>query len=328
MPAAGISPDLGLFVGLSLFAWMLQAGTGRVRQSVQRRMYLLLTTDAIAQIFRLPMARLGRFAPEVLAGKIQIVDAIQRIVLATATSLLVDGLLAVGALVIMATMSPALTALALGCAMAKLLLDLTLHVPLALAAEQGFQARIGHSIRLNSFVRAAAPLRQYQAEEHAIAELRESTARCAEASFRQATWDLLRNTGQGALAMLERAAFLAVGAALLAGGDLTAGEFLTLGLYREMLSGGLDATRAYFSQGRLVAAMASRLEDVMDAARTAAPRSGQGVECDGTIRIESVTFGYNSHDEPLAPGDGDRACRRLAEQAAWPTGQIPAAHPG
>ena len=301
-PAADLAPDLQLYLGLSLFAWALQIATGRVRQFVQRSMYVSLTVDAISQIFRLPLARLGRFAPEVLAGKIQIVDSIQRIALSSSTNLMVEGVLAAGALVIMLAMSPTIAALAVCCAIAKLVLDLAIHAPLAQAAEQGFQARIGHSFRLNSFLRASAPLRQYQAEEHAIGELSESTVRCADASFRQSNWELTQASGQGALAMLERAAFLAIGAALLGGGAMTAGEFIALGLYREILSRGLDAARSFYSQGRLVTAMAGRLEDVMDAERTALPRAGHQVECDGTVRIESMTFGYSAYDPPVFEG--------------------------
>jgi ATP-binding cassette subfamily B protein RaxB len=298
------SGPLLYFVAASIFSLVLRATSADVSGKLRQRLSTLISADISSRIFAKPIEYLRRHIPDVLGARVLGASQLQEVITDDVPMLIVNGLLVAGSLAMMSIVSPALALLAVLGVGIKSLVDYCIQPRLVELQEKEFWCRVRYQSTLIDSLRCAHAMRQYQAVSTVLDKLGTASAAHATAVYDRGRVTRIQQLGHGLIDVVDRTAFLVVGAWLIEKAGVSVGSFLALSLYRESLVAALDSLRAVTAHLNSARGAASRLEDVVtaDTLKPSSREIAQGLLDDGTVAIRGVSFRYGRFS-PLVISD-------------------------
>jgi len=249
-----------VFTTMSFFGLFLETANGKLISRANRVLWISMTGDVVRRILSAPSAYLAKSGADKLIAQTSIASSLQKLAVNILTAGLVNGLLAVGSLFIMVVLSLPIALVALVGVVIKFFVQRLTASGRVAAVERNYSNSLRYRAALLDGFRAAPMLRQYGGISNLESRLHLSASDSANAEYNEASIDRRTTLLVRLVSIADRVFFVTIGAALLAKGMLSAGEFVALGMYRETLVGALDGIRATLWEVDLAKATADRLE--------------------------------------------------------------------
>jgi ATP-binding cassette subfamily B protein RaxB len=287
---------------------MVRMGTEYARSTlliyVQSRLDLALTSRLFGHLLRLPMPFFAKRDDGDLVSRFHSLEPIRQLLAEGLLLAVIDGVLAIGTLVLMFVINPLLAAIAAVALVLYAALRVAFYLPLFRRNEDVVRAEAACTTHLIESIRSAQAIKLFNAEADREGQY---VGRTAEAVFSRAgqqrlvaTFNALRET----IVMLEQVAFVAIAAWLALRGQLTIGVIYAVLAYKAqfMTAGSHLVEKAI--EFRMLRLHLDRVSDIAmsDQERAYERKVTERPPIGGTIELNHVNFRY-AETEPLVLND-------------------------
>jgi ATP-binding cassette subfamily B protein RaxB len=271
---------------------------------VQSRLDLALSSRLFAHLLRLPLPFFAKRDDGDIVSRFQSLDPIRELMAEGLLLALIDGVLAIGTLVLMFVISPLLATVALAALVLYTALRIGFYLPLFRRGEEVVRAEASCMTHLIESIRSAQTIKLFNAEAEREGQFVSRTAEAVHSRAGQqrlvASFKALRET----IVMLEQVAFVAVAAWLALRGELTIGVLYAVLAYKTqfMTAGAHIVEKAV--EFRLLRLHLDRISDIAtsDQEKAYGRKVAERPPIEGAIELSRVSFRY-SETEPLVLND-------------------------
>jgi ATP-binding cassette, subfamily B, bacterial CvaB/MchF/RaxB len=294
----------GGFAVVALFRLVTEAVRSLVLVYVQSRLDLALSSRLFCHLLRLPLPFFAKRDDGDIVSRFHSLEPIRHLLAEGLLLALIDGVLALGTLVLMVVISPLLAAVAVTALVVYAALRAAFYLPLLRRGEDVVRAEAMCTTHLIESTRSAQTIKLFNAE---ILRETQFVGRTAEAIHSRAAqqrligvFKALRET----IVMLEQVAFVAVSAYLSLKGELTIGVIYAVLAYKtQFISAGAHIVEKVVEL-RLLRLHLDRISDIATSRQEAAYERtvSERPPIQGAIELSHVSYRY-SDTEPLVLND-------------------------
>lgn len=299
--------DSALLMALVGFAFFSFAGlTARhmVRGSASRLAADLggvLTMDVAKRVLSQPVHSLAKYAPTTLTAKIGTTSLIRDLLLRACTSTTVLAAVGIGAISSILFIAPAASLTIVVAFGVNVLADGFTVGRVAAEGERAHRASTLQSAGFNEMARAAIAIKAYRACDQVMLRRSADVQETQSAMVALDCAKRRRDFARAIVGISEQCAFIGVCAKLLTDGGISFGDYVAIGLYREIANAGFAELRDLMSDMFILKVAGGRLEDIFggddgttDKITSMCP--GAMDEADFAISFEDVSFRYSAFD--------------------------------
>ena len=222
----------GAFAVVALFRLLTDVARANLLVYVQSRLDLALSSRLFAHMLRLPLAFFGKRDDGDIVSRFHSLEPIRQLISEGLLLALIDGVLALGTLVLMVVISPLLAAIAVTALVVYAALRIGFYVPLFRRGEDVVRAEAACTTHLIESIRSVQAVKLFNAEGEREAQF---VSRSAEAVYCRAAQQRLVGAFKSLremIVMLEQVAFVGVAAWLALRGQLTIGVLYAVLAYK------------------------------------------------------------------------------------------------
>ncbi|MBS0521602.1 MAG: peptidase domain-containing ABC transporter [Proteobacteria bacterium] len=294
----------GGFAAVALFRLLTEVSRATVLVYIQSRLDLALSSRLLSHLLRLPLPFFAKRDDGDIVSRFHSLEPIRQLLAEGLLLALIDGVLALGTLVLMVVISPLLAALALGALALYAALRAGFYLPLFRRGEDVVRAEASCTTHLIESIRSAQAIKLFNAEADREAQFVGRTAEAVHSRAAQqrmmAAFKALRET----IFMLEQVAFVAVASYLALRGELTIGVLFAVLAYKSqfMTTGAHIVEKAV--EFRMLRLHLDRISDIAmsDQERTYGSRVAERPPIEGGLELSRVSYRY-ADTEPFVLRD-------------------------
>lgn len=271
---------------------------------VQSRLDLALTSRLFGHMLRLPMPFFVKRDDGDLVSRFHSLEPIRALLAEGLLLAVIDGILALGTLVLMFVINPLLAAVAVAALVLYGALRLAFYLPLFRRNEEVVRAEAACTTHLIESIRSAQAIKLFNAEADREGQYVGRTAEAVHSRAGQqrlvATFKALRET----IVMLEQVAFVAVAAWLALRGELTIGVMYAVLAYKtQFMTAGAHLVEKGI-EFRMLRLHLDRVSDIAmsDQERAYERKVSERPPIEGAVELSHVSFRY-ADSEPLVLND-------------------------
>jgi ATP-binding cassette subfamily B protein RaxB len=292
---------VGAYVVTTSFGAFVGFWSAIIRVRINARLGWLLTRDALRRLLDMPANYLFRQTPEMLARKLGMVDLVQQFILWACISGVTQIFTTIVAIWIALGISKILTVLGLGAVAFGGWVEWRFQRRLRFADEASFRAGSEHGVFLADSLRSAQSVRLLgvsSAIVDRVTNLYEEKARFLKEKEQIGA---LKKSFIDGFGVMDRVAYLVAGSVLVEQGQIAFGDFVSVGLFRELIRNGLMTWISIIRQHQLTRDGLSKIQPFIDhsAGHHDVPSSGTGkVDGSPSVLVRDLCFRY-SYFDPL-----------------------------
>jgi ATP-binding cassette subfamily B protein RaxB len=290
----------GGFAVVALFRLMTEITRAMLLVYVQNRLDLSMSGRLFTHMLRLPLSFFVKRDDGDIISRFHSLQPIRQLLAEGLLLAMIDGVLAIGTIVLMIVISP-LLALVAFCALALYaLLRICFYAPLFRAGEEVVRAEAGCTTHLIESIRSVQAIKLFNAEVAREAQFIGRTAEAVHSRAVQQRLTAVFDASRETIVMLEQVAFVAVASYLALSGDLTIGVLYAMLAYKtQFMTGGAHIIEKAVAF-RLLRLHLDRVSDiaVSDQERAYQRPAADPSPIEGRIELSRVSYRY-SEGEPF-----------------------------
>ena len=256
--------------------------------------------NVVRHLVRLPLAYFERRHVGDLLSRIGSIQPIQELLAKGLVNALIDSALLATTLIVMALISPALTAIVVVTALLYLLVVQLLYPTLRRRTEEEIVSRAGEETYLMETMRAIRAIKLHGHETMRENGWRNRFAEVVSAGYRRRIADIKIDLAEEMLFGLSFLLTVYWGAAAVMDQRLTVGLLLAFLAYRSSFTASASALVDQFQQWRLLGVHLDRLSDIVTEKKEELLIAPERQLLPGpSIRVEGLTFAYSPAEAPI-----------------------------
>lgn len=284
----------GGFAIVALFRLGSEYARSAVLVYVQSRLDLALSSRLFGHMLRLPLPFFAKRDDGDLVSRFHSLEPIRQLLAEGLLLAVIDGVLALGTLVLMLVINPLLAAVTVTGLILYAVLRIAFYLPLFRRNEDVVRAEATCTTHLIESIRSAQAIKLFNAEAERegqyVGRVAEAVHSRAGQQRLEATFKALRET----IVMLEHVAFVAIAAWLALRGELTIGVIYAVLAYKTQF---MTAASHLVEKGIELKMLRLHLDRVSDVAMSDQERAYERKvmerpPIDGTIELDHVSFRY------------------------------------
>jgi ATP-binding cassette subfamily B protein RaxB len=294
----------GGFAVVALFRLLTEVTRSTLLVYVQSRLDLAFSSRLLAHMLRLPLAFFVKRDDGDLVSRFHSLEPIRQLLAEGLLLAVIDGMLAIGTLILMFIISPLLGAVAVAALAIYAGLRIGFYVPLFRRGEDVVRAEAACTTHLIESIRSAQTIKLFNAEADREAQYVSRTAEAVHSRAAQQRMVAVFRSLRETIVMLEQVAFVAVAAWLALQGQLTIGVLYAVLAYKAqfMTAGAHIVEKAV--EFRMLRLHLDRISDVAmsDQERAYASKVMDRPPIEGALELSRVSYRY-ADTEPLVLND-------------------------
>lgn len=298
---SGAESFLATIVIAFVFLGLFQVAAIAAREWALRRLSMQVSFHAVGglvgHLMRLPIRFFSRRQSADILSRTQSAIAVQQIMVGIALSVVLDGSIAILALVVLLIQAPLLACIIFAGIALAILISLACLPILDAAQRNKLAASVATNSHLLESVRGITTIRMMEAEVERTADWRGLYARELAIGFGYDSWVSGVRSLTSATNIISLGIVVFVGgAAVISSGALTAGALVALLSYRQLLIGSAEALLQRFIQMRMLRVHLDRLDDVLGEQPVPARVGARVEDVPAGIDLSGVSFRYGVAD--------------------------------
>lgn len=259
--------------------------------------------NLVRHLMRLPSAWFEKRHVGDILSRIGSASAIQDVLTRGVVAAIIDGLMAVVAVIILWLYSPTLTAVVLIAVLISLGLTLAVFPALRARTEEQIIEGAREQSHIMESVRAAATIKIMGREAERESAWRNLYANVVNASVSVGKFQISLSLMQGIVGGLQGVIVIYLGArTILAGDGFSVGMLIAFLSFRQTFTDRVMGLINQAIQFRFLGLHLERLADIVTAEAETTTASAPQMEVQGAIRLQGVDFQYGSTDRPILSG--------------------------
>jgi ATP-binding cassette, subfamily B, bacterial CvaB/MchF/RaxB len=284
--------NIVVYAGFTAFGAVVAFLTTSFRSNMSRSIYRSMMASAHKSVFEAPLPAISAQLPEALASRLSSLEGLFALIVDGSAMLLVQLLVGFGALIVMALLNPLIFALSFAISLFKLAVQPVLNRSLVAVSERYEMAHRDQRATQVDHIRSIGAIRRFKVTEQAFSAFSKRLTETATVNHEKNIVVRNRQFIQAAFGSIDRVMFMAIGASLLVAHKITAGDYLALGLYRELLVHGMESGREFIQNNAIAKVLGRQAEDFLDVSGTR--KKGATIEpLDGSVVVQSLSFRYS-----------------------------------
>ncbi|MFO1079840.1 MAG: peptidase domain-containing ABC transporter [Reyranellaceae bacterium] len=222
----------GAFAMVAAFRLLTEATRASLLVYIQSRLDLSLSSRLFAHMLRLPLAFFVKRDDGDLVSRFHSLEPIRQLLSEGLLLAVIDGVLALGTLILMFVINPLLGAIAVIALVLYAALRIGFYMPLFRRGEDVVRAEAACTTHLIESIRSVQAVKLFNAEGEREAQFVSRTAEAVHSRAAQQRLVAVFRTSRETIVMLEQVAFVAIAAWLALRGDLTIGVLYAVLAYK------------------------------------------------------------------------------------------------
>jgi ATP-binding cassette subfamily B protein RaxB len=290
----------GGFAVVALFRLVTEVARAMLLVYVQSRLDLSMSGRLFTHMMRLPLSFFVKRDDGDILSRFHSLQPIRQLLSEGVLLALIDGVLALGTIVLMLIISPLLALVAFGALAIYALLRISFYVPLFRAGEDVVRAEAACTSHLIESIRSVQAIKLFNAESAREAQFISRTAEAVHSRAAQQRLAAIFNASRETIVMLEQVVFVALASYLALRGQLTIGVLYAVLAYKtQFMTGGAHIIEKLVAL-RLLRLHLERVSDIAtsDQERAYERPAIDHSPVDGRIELSDVSYRY-SEGEPF-----------------------------
>jgi ATP-binding cassette subfamily B protein RaxB len=300
----GDSSLLGVLLAGFIALFVIGAITRALREwvvlTLGQSLSFQLGGNVVRHLVRLPLAYFERRHVGDLLSRIGSIQPIQELLAKGLVNVLIDTALLATTLLVMALISPGLTAVVVVAALLYLLVGQLLYPTLKRRTQEEIVSRAGEETYLMETMRAIRAIKLHGHETMRENGWRNRYAEVVSAGYRRRIADIKIDFAEEALSSLSFLLVVYFGAVAVIDQSMTVGLLLAFLAYRSSFAMSAAALIGQFQQWRLLGVHLDRLSDIVTEKKEELLIAPERQLLPGpAIRVEGLTFAYSPAESPI-----------------------------
>lgn len=295
-----------LYAGLTGVVVLTRSSLHRISAKHSARLSKSLLVVSTKLLLARPVSYFFRNSAAVLASKVQSVNTIRAFVLRIVSSTSVHALSALFSFAMLAAIQPLLAALVCVTRATTVVLDARAARWLAAVGDERFRSFAEQNRTLTEIGRCAPTIKVNRAVPAVLRRFKKVSSRALNHDVRYENVRQTRTDYSTSIGSIEQTLILAIGVYFLQRGSISMGEFVAIGMYREIIVGGFREAQESFSDYLNVRTALARIEDLGIGENTSCEDRGtasadptDAAAIGACVRVSDVAFRYSAFDDDV-----------------------------